>query len=64
MKLAYMLVVMTSFNHTLSSVPYSTMDDCLTMMRQIYLPYLASCTPKLVDEKTKTFKKSVVEKDE
>ena len=62
MKLAYVLIVMTSFNHTLSNVPYKTMDDCLVMMRQIHLPYLATCTPKLVDKNTKTYTKSVVEK--
>tara|TARA_R100001015_G_C4477347_1_gene58974 strand:+ start:319 stop:447 length:129 start_codon:yes stop_codon:yes gene_type:complete len=38
------------------------MDDCLVMMRQIHLPYLATCTPKLVDKNTKTYTKSVVEK--
>tara|TARA_R100001594_G_scaffold1044_3_gene4308 strand:- start:15337 stop:15519 length:183 start_codon:yes stop_codon:yes gene_type:complete len=59
MKLVYMLIVMTSFNHTLSSIPYQTMDDCLAMARQINLPYLATCTPKIVSDKTETYKKSV-----
>ena len=55
MKLVFMLVVLSSFNHTLSEVPYRTMDDCRTMARLVNLPYLASCMPRLVDPNTKTF---------
>ncbi len=55
MKIVYMLVVLTSFNHTLSAVPYAKMDDCREMARAVALPYLASCIPKLVSKDTQTF---------
>ena len=55
MKLVYMLVVVTSFNHTLSTVPYAKMNDCREIARLIALPYIASCIPKLVSKETKTF---------
>ncbi len=50
-----MLVVLSSFNHTLSEVPYRTMEDCRIMARLVNLPYIASCMPKLVDSTIKTF---------
>jgi len=54
-----MLVVLSSFNHTLSEVPYKTMKDCREMARLVNLPYIATCIPKLVDKLTKTFEATV-----
>ena len=55
MKLVFVLVVMTSFNHTLSETVYSKMSDCLAMQRKIQLPYLASCLPRTVEKSTQAF---------
>ena len=59
MKLVFKLVVLSSFNHTLSEVPYKTMEDCREMARLVNLPYIATCIPKLVDKLTKTFEATV-----
>jgi len=55
MKLVFVLVVMTSFNHTLSETIYAKMSDCLDMQRKIQLPYLASCLPRTVLKSTQAF---------
>ena len=55
MKLVFMLTVVTSFNHTLSEIPYQKLDTCREVARAVMLPYLASCIPRLVPMDTKVF---------
>lgn len=55
MKLAWILVIMTAHNFTLSEVPYENSDKCLSARVKIHLPYLATCYPKQVPKDTQVF---------